>query len=63
MIAVRVELPHLVVKEVLLVLERFRAADVLDEKVSECGGDEVAILRGELDFGLRAVVDNKNCSI
>lgn len=38
-IAVRVMLPHFMIEKVLFIFERFRAADVLDEKMSERGSD------------------------
>jgi hypothetical protein len=57
-----VKLSDFVIEEVLLVFESFRAANVLNEKMSECGRYQVAILARQLDSGLRAVIDYENCS-
>lgn len=54
------ELPHLVVEKILLILERLRAADVLQQKMCECGRNNIPILRCQLDLGLCPIVDDEN---
>lgn len=51
------------VEKVLLILERLRAANVLEQKVREGGRDHVALLGRQLDLGLAAVVDDEDRTV
>lgn len=48
------------VEEVLLVLERLRTANVLEQEVREGGRDHVSLLGGQLDLRLTTVVDDED---
>lgn len=50
------EFSHLMVKEILFVLEGLRAANVLQQKVSKCGRNDVPILRGKFNARLGSIV-------
>lgn len=54
-----VEAAHFVIKVVLLVFERLRAADVAKHHLREGGGDDVAIPTSETHWGLAPVVNSK----
>lgn len=58
-----VELAHLVIEEVLLVLEGLRATNVLQQKVGEGGRNDIPILGGQLDLGLGSVVDDEDRAV
>lgn len=51
------------IEKILLVLERLRAANVLQQEVCERRCNHIAVFRGQLDFWLRTIVDNEHVLI
>lgn len=54
------ELAHLVVEVVLFVLERLRAADILEHELGEGCSDDVTVLGSEHDGRLTPVIDGND---
>lgn len=54
---------YLVIEEILFVLERFGAADILQQKMCKRCGNDIAVFRCQLDFWLRSIVNDKHRAV